>query len=338
MSTPAAALLHNLTRLSTLLPSVRDADVEAIHDARIATRRIRAMFDIIGRDRRHEDLDGVAPVVRRLGRALGGVRDVDVQLELVRCVESRIPRAASALADVRRDLWRRRGRRARKLVKTLERIEWQDLEPIRRQLTGVARPSHRREAGDAVRAQASQLAGAVAHASGVYFPDRAHAVRIAIKKLRYVTEAAPLSRRRARRALKVLKRTQKTLGLLHDRQVLLDALEGHEGDAGAVEALADWLSADCRELFDEYRQQRGTLLLVARDLERGGAALAAATPIRRVLAVAVAAAPAMLLHSYGRHEHAHRPGGVEADLSVEGTGAGDAHAQGRGPAPTTVAS
>ncbi len=60
-------------------------------------------------------------------------------------------------------------------------------------------------------------------------------------------------------------------------------------------------------------------------------------PIRRVLAAAVAVAPAMLLHSYARHERA-RPGGVGTDSSAEGSGAGVADSRRGERAPTPLAS
>jgi CHAD domain-containing protein len=54
------------------------------------------------------------------------------------------------------------------------------------------RPAHswRRDLRYTLRDRARMAAEAVDHATGVYFPRRAHAARIAIKKLRYAMEIA----------------------------------------------------------------------------------------------------------------------------------------------------
>jgi adenylate kinase len=53
-------------------------DIEELHDMRVATRRMRAAFDVFGH---HLDREQLAPILkglRRTGRALGAVRDLDV--------------------------------------------------------------------------------------------------------------------------------------------------------------------------------------------------------------------------------------------------------------------
>jgi CHAD domain-containing protein len=73
---------------------------------------------------------------------------------------------------------------------------------------------------------ARSVASAVDHAGGVYFPNRAHAVRIAAKKLRYSVELAERTGLwRPPRLLRDLRRVLGTLGSLHDAQVLLDRLD-----------------------------------------------------------------------------------------------------------------
>jgi CHAD domain-containing protein len=59
----------------------------------------------------------------------------------------------------------------------------------------------------------------------VYFPNRAHRARIAIKQLRYAAEIAQgTGFSEMHRAIGGLKKGQETLGHLHDRQVLADTL------------------------------------------------------------------------------------------------------------------
>ena len=73
--------------------------------------------------------------------------------------------------------------------------------------------------------RALALKTALAEAGALYLPERLHAVRIALKKLRYarevVAEAAGLD---MKAELRSLKRSQDILGRLHDMQVLLDRI------------------------------------------------------------------------------------------------------------------
>jgi CHAD domain-containing protein len=53
-------------------------DIEELHDMRVATRRMRAAYQVFGD---YLDMDHMAPILkglRRTGRALGAVRDLDV--------------------------------------------------------------------------------------------------------------------------------------------------------------------------------------------------------------------------------------------------------------------
>ena len=76
-----------------------------------------------------------------------------------------------------------------------------------------------------VRERARAATEAIDYATGVYFPDRAHAARIAIKKLRYAMEIAHETGAGDRNgAIRELKKAQDLLGDLHDREELLNNL------------------------------------------------------------------------------------------------------------------
>jgi len=78
-----ASLLDNQTfTCRTQLESVYEGEVEAIHDARVATRRIRELLALVPvRSRARED--DAAKGYKKVGRVLGRVRDIDVQLALI---------------------------------------------------------------------------------------------------------------------------------------------------------------------------------------------------------------------------------------------------------------
>jgi CHAD domain-containing protein/predicted DNA-binding protein YlxM (UPF0122 family) len=56
-------------------------DIEALHDMRVATRRMRAAFDVFGFAYKKKAIKPFFKGLRQTGRALGGVRDFDVFME-----------------------------------------------------------------------------------------------------------------------------------------------------------------------------------------------------------------------------------------------------------------
>jgi CHAD domain-containing protein len=99
--------------------------------------------------------------------------------------------------------------------------------------------------------RAEGVLAALADVGTLYAPDRLHALRIAIKKLRYALEFV----RRApgmdvAPALAALRRAQQRFGHLHDVQILLGqvrALAPSGADAG-YDAIVESLERDCREI------------------------------------------------------------------------------------------
>jgi hypothetical protein len=115
--------------------------------------------------------------------------------------------------------------------------------------------------------QSAKLAEAVDHASGVYFPNRAHDVRIHTKRLRYLAElAAEGSRSHDDRELIVLKRVQSVLGNLHDRELIMERLERYGEQAVGFEALRQRLIAERDGLFKDYLSRRDELREVAKSI------------------------------------------------------------------------
>src|SRR6476620_1962023 len=124
-ATPTLATLldEQTSVLRTQLNAVYDGNSEAVHDSRVATRRIRELLALVptvpGRD---GDLD-VAAGYQKMGRALGMVRDADVQIDLIKGVEAHAPQTAPSLVVIRQDHEQQRLQKMRRLIKTLERID-----------------------------------------------------------------------------------------------------------------------------------------------------------------------------------------------------------------------
>ena len=88
-------------------------DIEELHDMRVATRRMRAAFRVFGD---YLDKDEMLPFVkglRRTGRALGAVRDLDVFWEKTQSYLDTLPSERQSELDPLRMVWEAERNRAR---------------------------------------------------------------------------------------------------------------------------------------------------------------------------------------------------------------------------------
>jgi CHAD domain-containing protein len=274
MSSFARVLTDNAHELLSLIPTVRDARPDAIHDARVVARRLRAALDLLTRDHRSSRLVEAADLVRRVSRALGRARDVDVSLALLEELERRGTSGSHAIAVCRLELMRARTLTRRRMVKKIDAVAIERLPGL---ILGPAL-NVGRVVDVRARERAHELVALIDRASGVYFPRRAHAARIGIKRLRYLLE---FSGRDSAHELKALRRAQQILGDIQDRQVLHD-LVGRQRDSDSkgadesLEALLGMLEAESVALYASFLERRGDLLLLCEHLcaqsqRRGGA-------------------------------------------------------------------
>lgn len=268
--TLASLLDEQTSALRTQLDGVYDGAADAVHDARVATRRIRELLALVpavpGRDGEHDAVS----CYREIGRALGRVRDLDVQLGLISNVTARVPETAPSLLFVRQDYERNRLVKMRRLIKTLESVNIDHLlhlagdrhaSGLRKRLTSNG---WRQQLKRLVVERAHTAVDAMKHATGVYFPKRAHGARIAIKQVRYASEiAAATGVLATEAAIKTLRKGQQILGDLHDRQALADTLEGygkHDGvDKAHVTLAREVLDREVLQLHTAYLARRVAL-------------------------------------------------------------------------------
>jgi CHAD domain-containing protein len=274
--TPVSLFRTQVEILRSSLPGVLDGQAGAVHDSRIATRRIRELLPLLTRHHQQPTAeDDLYKRFRRLGRSLGRVRDADVRLALLLSLETRMPHAAPQLVVLRQQREQERLQLLRKLIKRLERLEaprliqqltehktWSGKRPWRIKL----RPLWKQELYSTVNQRAKAAADAMAHATGVYFPARLHAARIAIKKLRYTMEIVDSAGAADRRsAIQELKKAQDVLGDIHDRQELMDHLDAAPGEADAqsdIALLRQVIDAEIHQLHSRYLGRREGLLTI----------------------------------------------------------------------------
>jgi CHAD domain-containing protein len=269
-TSPETLIRSQIDRLRAQLPGVRDGDDDAIHDARVATRRLREALPLLrsaGPER-----EKARRWLRRTGRTLGRIRDLDVMLELAIAAVQRLPAAAVPLQRLMVELRASRDRRLRRAVKRLEQQDRKaTLASIRSNGRGTwwLRPVGAPWAStlaDRILTRTDALDLAIARAGGVHFPNRVHLVRIAAKKLRYALEAAEaLGTFHVPGALGLLKRVQDVLGDLHDRHVFLQTATERAAEAGpehaaSFDALRAYLETECRDLHRRYLDERDDLV------------------------------------------------------------------------------
>src|SRR5438132_5334820 len=196
-TTPIAILQSQTDAFLRHLPRVFDGDVDGVHDARVAIRRIREVLPLTHEWHYREAVDDVFSRFKRVGRSLGRVRDVDARIWLLSRLEARIPVAAPSLIVVRQERERKRLVSMRKLIKRFERLAVDRLvRDVQSATAGQVRPwtsiagVWRRQLRRALADRARAAHESIDHSTGVYFPNRSHSARIAIKKFRYAAEIA----------------------------------------------------------------------------------------------------------------------------------------------------
>ncbi|MGD0768064.1 MAG: CHAD domain-containing protein [Tepidisphaeraceae bacterium] len=212
--------------LRKLIPSaVTGEDDDAVHDARVATRRLKAASDLVkgvvsGRSRRPFNRVG-----KLLRRQLGPLRDLDVMLEHLGQFKQpkyqpAIQWVRERLGELRQEAVRRAGRNAPP-ARMLARLgTWWGLRheiEIAHDSIGQLLSQSVHLQLDAFVEQADDLVGDR--------PSDPHPLRIAGKSLRYTLEMARQhGNRLPRSVVSLFKRMQTALGLWHDYVVLAERI------------------------------------------------------------------------------------------------------------------
>ncbi len=221
-----------------LAAAIDGRDPEGVHDMRVATRRLRAALEVFAPWITPADADPIGRRLRRLGRALGRTREIDVALlELGRAGARTTPQRRLAIEEVSAYLVKRRRKARRRMIRAFAAV---DLDRLRQALETLPR-EHLEESASALPFAA--LAAAVgpdlltaarrvvaaaearAEAGSAAALEILHATRIDAKRLRYRIEILrPGLGAAAGGALAALRRLQDHLGALHDDSILVDLL------------------------------------------------------------------------------------------------------------------
>jgi CHAD domain-containing protein len=259
-------LLQRLTKaLSRHLPRAAAGDDRGVHQARVTTRRLREAVPVLATGLKGSKAGKARRKIRRLTRALGTVRELDVTMHLLDELARSPEVSRSAVEDVRARVMKEREERRTLMLERLEGVDAGKLDhrlaSVSAALDSAVAEPWRKALAVRLLARSRRLSAALDAAGQMYAPDRLHAVRIAAKKLRYGLElAADSGLRQAAPHLRTIKRVQDMLGKLHDLQVLqshvaavqVEQRSGRADSRAALEDLARHIEDQCRYLHGRY--------------------------------------------------------------------------------------
>jgi CHAD domain-containing protein len=266
----ASPLLRDRVRaIFKQLPRGLAGDEEAIHQMRVAGRRLRVALPLLARKPQGKRVKRALRVLRALTRAAGASRDLDVSLTLLVAHLDELPAVPAEQANLRRRLRAARTRSRGRMAEALLDLE---IAGVRRDLRRVLA----RKADDLFtllgRVRSSREVEGQAILSGFsvlgerYEPDELHALRRRIRRLRYTAEVADaLLRDDPSEAPALFKSLQEQIGSLHDVHVLARWLEaqgkalgsrGRAAEAEAALALQGAFDARGHELHARFLEGR----------------------------------------------------------------------------------
>lgn len=267
-------LLRRLAlELGRHLPAAVAGDDRGVHQARVTTRRLREAVPVLATGLKGSKAGKARSKIRRLTRALGTVRELDVTLSLLDELARSSQVSRSAVEDVRAHVV---AERESKRAVMLERLDRVDVEKLSRRLGSVSAALQeavdepwRKALSERLVKRSRKLSTAIEEAGQMYGPERLHQVRIAAKKLRYGLElAADSGLKQAAPRVRTMKRAQEMLGKLHDLQVLQSHVaavqagpDSRRGQShAALEALSRHIEERCRHLHGRYVAMAPVLL------------------------------------------------------------------------------
>jgi CHAD domain-containing protein len=325
MSSPSAISVVNghIEELQAHLPGIRDGESESIHQGRVAMRRLREVLPLLWLSH-PDEANEWRKRARKVRRRLGRVRELDVISAQLEVLEERVPLIVT-IAQARAALRAQQERRRRRLIKALEKVtaghlcmvSGRDARLLARLRPYATARGARRVLRLRIGEHAQAVFEAVERSEGLYFPNRLHAVRVAVKKLRYSVEAAEaIALWRPPRLLQDLRAIQTRLGAVHDQQVLLDALDKLAAEASSHDlvALKAVVKADLVREYERYRARIGRLRAICTACERFASRPAPAERRGWTTSVTVVAAQVgltLLAKKLGSHKSVRAPIGSQ---------------------------
>jgi CHAD domain-containing protein len=269
-----------LDALNAVWPEFLAGHSQALHKARVASRRIREALPVVAVSAAPEKVKKLRRKMRDLTRYLGPIRELDVELDMLDKKSARDGASPPALTLMRGEVAsRRHALRDRledeqpvvdvnKLIKKLERVAEVGGHRAKKgsKQAKIHEDAWRGALAATLLRRAKRLKAALEEVGPLYAPERLHDVRIATKKLRYALEIAQdAGNAEAKVLVKTLRREQERLGHLHDLQALMRHVREAEmsprpgSPLADLAAYADSLERECRHLHAQFVEHRDGL-------------------------------------------------------------------------------
>ncbi|NLE46120.1 MAG: CHAD domain-containing protein [Chloroflexi bacterium] len=230
-------------------------DIEELHDMRVATRRMRSAFDVFAPYFDPKVLQPFVKRLRRIGRALGRVRDLDVFMEKAQRYLKDIPDNQDINLDSLLDAWRSQRETAReRMIETLDgKVYRRFVEEFGAFVTTPGAGALVRPAGRPAANQVYQVVPTLVYRRyevvRSYEPllddaplDILHALRVDFKRLRYTLEFfRDVLGPEVGAVVKEVVAVQDHLGDLNDADVACSLL---------IEFLGQWSRSERRDRVD----------------------------------------------------------------------------------------
>jgi inorganic triphosphatase YgiF len=247
----------------------RGDDAEAVHDMRVATRRLRAALSMFSTAFPPRLRTTLRDELKWLRGCLGGVRDIDVQLQRVVAFCASTPAGLRAAVESYSRYLERRRTEYRKIMSEalrspryfalLERLEKFSIGAMPVSDDAALRPVGGL-AAEVVAAAYQRVRKRGRKVQAEPTPEDLHELRIRAKRLRYALEfCRDLAGRDARRAVRRLVRLQDLLGAFHDAVVAADFVRqyvetgGRRAGSAALITMGAFLGQELHRADDKRR-------------------------------------------------------------------------------------
>ena len=263
----AKALRFHFQRMLQHVEGTRvGCDPEELHDMRVATRRMRSALRLFGPYVTGRLVTQCNDSLRRLARALGDVRDMDVALLRVETYLADFSSPEAESMDHLVDAWRKRRRQARRLMlRYLDSRSYQgfltDFRGLLEDLSSSGAATPETESVSRVAPRFLYVLWQIVRAYRVVLEgapvELLHALRIDCKRLRYALEFfREVLPKTVVAVIPEIVATQDHLGEMHDAAVAIDMVDdflSQRQDAAQIEGIMAYREA-CRADMDRSVQ------------------------------------------------------------------------------------
>ena len=215
------------------LKGARAGKVEALHQFRVAGRRLRCVLPLVATAPEGGRVRRLSKLIRRLVRAAGRARDFDVSSALLRSEMARTGMDSGHRRSLLREFGKTHPGGRQTLGESTAPANWRKL---RRRLDGFVRRRHLAELGevlDRIRARSEFLINSIRTQIRSVGSRRdvlaLHSIRREVRRFRYTLETGVAVVNGTARLTEDLRVMQEQLGMVHDAHGLAEWLHSRDG-------------------------------------------------------------------------------------------------------------